>query len=130
MSACSAQLPTGAGQPFFNPDRITVQDLAVEPQPAVAGAPSRIRFRLVRTADAGTPIYWTAYVLERPDASGRLSTLSGGPVASGSIVELAYTAPRATTAFVTVYPSSTAGTPNGDGTGDWRSFSIEVAAAP
>jgi len=128
QAACSGQGPAGASQPFFNPDRITVQDLALEPRAPVPGAASPIRFRLVRTGGAGAPIYWTAYFLERPDAGGRLSAVSGGPVASGALVELAYVPAGATTAFVTLYPSSTPGTPTGDGTGDWRSFTIEVPA--
>jgi hypothetical protein len=126
LAACSSQGPSGASQPFFNPDRITVQDLAVEPSPAAPGSPSQIRFRLVRTADPDAPIYWTAYFLERPDAGGRLSALSGGPVRSGAVVQLAYVPAAVTTAFVTVYPASAPGLATGDGSGDWRSFTIEV----
>jgi hypothetical protein len=98
----------------------------VTPDMGVPGSPSTIRFRLVRSGDAGTPIFWTAYLMEAPTRGGTLSELSGGPVRSGEVVELVYVPAEATTAFVTIYPASTEAQQTGDGSGDWRSLAIEV----
>jgi hypothetical protein len=119
-------VPTGSSQPFLYPLRITVQDLTVDPREVQAGMRSTIRFRLVRAGDDGSPIYWTAHLVERPPAGGVLSASSGGPVDSGGVVETVYETERATQAFVTLYPSSTPGMPTGDGSGDWKSFSVQV----
>jgi hypothetical protein len=126
LSACAGGVPTGSSQPFLYPLRITVQDLAVDPREVQAGMQSTIRFRLVRAGDDGSPIYWTAHLVERPPAGGALSASSGGPVDSGGVVETVYETDRATVAFVTLYPSSTPGMPTGDGSGDWKSFSVRV----
>ena len=123
---CARGVPTSASQPFLYPSRITVQDLSITPRVAAAGSPALIQFRLVRTGDDGSPIYWTTHLLERPAAGGSLSSSSGGPVSSGDTLEIVYSAAGPTVAFITLYPSSTPGTTTGDGSGDWRSFSIQV----
>jgi hypothetical protein len=125
-AACAAGVPTGASQPFFHPSRITVQDVKVTPDVAPVGASATIQFRLVRAADEGQPIFWTAHVLERPLAGGTLSALAGGPLKSGGGVDLVYTPAGPTQAVITIYPSSTSGTLTGDGSGDWRAISIEA----
>jgi hypothetical protein len=123
---CAQGVPTSPNQPFLYPSRITVEDLSVTPSAATAGSPAVIRFRLVRAGDDGSPVYWTAYLLERPSAGGALSTSAGGPVSSGAVLDLTYLPVGPTVAFITLYPSSTPGAATGDGSGDWRSFSIEV----
>jgi hypothetical protein len=125
-TGCARGVPTSASQPFFYPSRITVQDLSVTPNVVAVGSPARIRFRLVRAGDDGSAIYWTAYLLERPSAGGALSATAGGPVASGDTLETVYTPAAPTVAFITLYPSSTPDKTTGDGSGDWRSFSIQV----
>ena len=102
----------------------------MQPAAPSSGSSAAIRFRLVRNNDDGSPIYWTAYFLERPAGGGTLSATSGGPVSSGAVVELVYKPAAPTTAAVTIYPASIPGRPNGDGSGDWRSFAIEVPAYP
>jgi hypothetical protein len=128
-AACSGQTPAGVSQPFLNPERITIQDLLIAPSPAASGAPTRIRFRLVRNGDVNAPIYWSAHLFEQPAVGGKLSDVSGGPIVSGGNVELTYLAGAATTAIVSLYPSSTAGASTGDGSGDWRSITIVVPGA-
>jgi hypothetical protein len=124
--ACSSVPPSGTNQPLFLLSRISVQNLAVVPTTGVPGAPVDIRFSLVRSGDDGSPIYWTAYFMESPARGGALSRTSGGPLASGAVVDLIYTPADSTTAFVTIYPSSSPGQKNGDGSGDWQSFTIPV----
>jgi len=126
LSHCKGALPTGARQPLFLPSRITVQEVSVEPATVAPGAAAVIRFKLVRGSDDGSPIYWTSYLLERPGGGGALSATSGGPVASGGAVEIVYRPTEKTTAFLTLYPSSSPGTPTGDGTGDWEALTIPV----
>ena len=126
LAGCAGAVPTGSSQPFLYPSRITVQDLDVVPDVVEAGMQGTIRFRVVRAGDDGSPIYWTAHLVERPPAGGRLAVASGGPVASGAAIETVYATAGATVAFITLYPSSTPGTPTGDGSGDWRSFSVQV----
>jgi hypothetical protein len=130
LAACTGTVPTGTGRPLFFPSRISVQDLALLPETTTAGAATRIRFKLVRAGDDGEPIYWATHFLETPSAGGTLSAVSGGPVASGDVVEIVYRPAEATTAFVTLYPGSTPGLATGDGSGDWHSFAIEVRPAP
>jgi hypothetical protein len=124
-SAC-ANGPASSAPTFFQPSRITVQELTVEPAVPRAGAPIVVRFRLVRAGDAGAPVYWTAHVLETPPAGGALTRSSGGPVASGEWAEVVYAPAGPTAAVLTLYPSSSPGTAIGDGTGDWRTVRIEV----
>jgi hypothetical protein len=126
LGACSGGGPTGARQPFFAFSRIHVQDLIVTPSPSVPGVPTRIRFRLVRSGDLEAPIYWASHLLERPAAGGSLSATSGGPIASGTEIALEYAVGTATTAVITLYPASIGGVATGDGSGDWRSFTVEV----
>src|SRR5690242_4978927 len=90
LSHCKGALPTGARQPLFLPARITVQEVTVEPATVAPGTAAVIRFKLVRGSDDGSPIYWTSYLLERPAGTGALSAISGGPVASGNVVEIVY----------------------------------------
>lgn len=118
--------PLSGPPTFFQPSRITVQDLRLEPAAPSPGSPVRVSFRLVRAGDDGSPIYWTCHLVERPSAGGVLSALSGGPAASGGLVEITYLPAGPTAAILSVYPSSTPGTATGDGSGDWRSVTIEV----
>jgi hypothetical protein len=130
-AACSGRVPTGTStHPLFLPSRVTVADFTMAPISSIAGSPTLIRFRLVRLDDDGSPIYWTTHFLETPTRGGSLSATSGGPVSSGSTIELVYTPAEATTAFLTIYPASTANQKTGDGSGDWRAVTIKVAAAP
>ncbi len=108
----------------FLPSRVSVEDLSVVSS-VVAGTTTTIRFRLVKDASTA-PLYWTAHFLEQPAGGGTLSAVSGGPVASGGSVEITYATKGATVAFVTLYPSSSASGPTGDGSGDLRSFTIQV----
>lgn len=126
IGACSGVPSSGTNQPLFLLSRISVQDLAVVPGTGIPGATTHIRFRLVRSGDDGSPIYWTSYFMEAPARGGALSRSSGGPVASGSTVDIEYTPTGPTTAFLTVYPASKAGQKTGDGSGDWQSFTIPV----
>jgi hypothetical protein len=116
----------GLGPTYFQPSRITVQDFSVQPAEPAAGVPVRIQFRLVRAGDDGSPIYWTSHLIERPAIGGTLSRFSGGPVASGSAIEIVYTTDAPTVAYVSIYPASVAGKETGDGSGDWISMPIRV----
>jgi len=131
FAACGCDGLTSASDPSrlaFLPSRIAVQDLSVVPSSVAAGTSARIRFRLFRTG--GGLIYWTSHFLETPARGGVLSVRSGGPVASGTEIEMVYTTKGPTVAFVTLYPASTPAAPTGDGSGDWQSFTIEVTSAP
>lgn len=125
VGACTSGPMTGSTT-LYQPARITVPELRVEPQVAAPGAPVHIRFQLVRSGDEGAPIYWTCHLVERPAAGGTLSAVSGGPAPSGSFAEIVYTPRAATSAVVSIYPSSTPGTTVGDGSGDWRSIRVDV----
>lgn len=125
MAACTTG-PTSGPPTFFQPSRITVQELSVEPAAPVPGSLVRVRFQLVRAGDDGSPVYWTCHLVERPVAGGALSATSGGPSPSGSIVELTYLPAGRTAALLSIYPSSSPGTPIGDGSGDWRSITVDV----
>jgi hypothetical protein len=129
VSGCASDVPTGGGNALLLASRITVQDLGVEPAQAVAGTSATIRFRLLRNVGGDAPIYWRATLVERPAGNGALSAVSGGPVRSGATIEIAYAASTPTTAFVTIVPASREAGPTGDGSGDWRSFTIDVLAS-
>jgi len=103
-----------------------VQDFRTTPADPAAGDTVRIQFRLVRAGDDGSPIYWTSHLLERPEIGGTLSSLAGGPVASGALVEMVYTATAPTVAYVSIYPASVPGAQIGDGSGDWISMPIRL----
>jgi hypothetical protein len=123
--ACTSGM-TSVGPTYFQPSRITVQDLIVEPAVGTAGQPVHIRFRLVRAGDDGAPIYWTSHLLERPAVGGALARLSGGPLRSGASIDLVYAPTEPTLAYVSIYPASTADAVIGDGSGDWVSLPISV----
>ena len=125
LAGCTSG-PLSGPPTYFQPSRISVQDLRVDPAVPTPGSPARVTFRLVRAGDDGSPVYWTGHLVERPSAGGSLSALSGGPLPSGALVEVTYTPAGRTAAFLSIYPSSTPGTTIGDGSGDWRSLTVEV----
>jgi hypothetical protein len=114
------------GPTYFQPSRITVQDFTVTPAEPKAGELVRIQFRLVRAGDDGSPLFWTSHLVERPEIEGTLSNVAGGPVTSGTEIEILYTPSAATMAYLSIYPASVAGAKTGDGSGDWISMPIRV----
>jgi hypothetical protein len=115
------------GPTYFQPSRISVRDFVADPENPTPGTPVHVHFRLERDGNGTAPIYWTVHLVERPSEGGTLSRTSGGPVTSGATVDLDYHAPDApTVAYLSIFPSSVAGTDTGDGTGDWLTMPITV----